>query len=85
MKLLSKFKKIGRQDLASIFGFLNADPASITFDGCDMESFGETISVIGGDIEIMNGAHIVRVHNVKMAKDTIKVMDAVMEGKIFSI
>jgi hypothetical protein len=25
MKLLSKFKKIGRQDLASIFGFLNAD------------------------------------------------------------
>lgn len=34
---------------------------------------------------IMNGAHIVRVHNVKMAKDTVKVMDAVMEGKIFSI
>jgi dihydropteroate synthase len=34
---------------------------------------------------IMNGAHIVRVHNVKMAKDTVKVMDAVMEGKISSI
>ncbi len=31
---------------------------------------------------IMNGAHIVRVHNVKMAMETVKVMDAILAGKI---
>lgn len=31
---------------------------------------------------IMNGAHIVRVHNVGMARDTVKVMDAIMAGKV---
>ena len=30
---------------------------------------------------IMNGAHIVRVHNVKMAVETVKVMDAIMAGE----
>ena len=29
---------------------------------------------------IMNGAHIVRVHNVKMAVDTVKVIDAIIAG-----
>ena len=29
---------------------------------------------------IMNGAHIVRVHNVKMAVETVKVMDAIIAG-----
>ena len=29
---------------------------------------------------IMNGAHIVRVHNVRMAVDTVKVMDAIIAG-----
>ena len=29
---------------------------------------------------IMNGAHIIRVHNVSMARDTVKVMDAIMTG-----
>ncbi|MFC1838897.1 dihydropteroate synthase [Thermodesulfobacteriota bacterium] len=30
---------------------------------------------------ILNGAHIVRVHNVKMAKETVKIMDSIMAGK----
>ncbi len=33
---------------------------------------------------IMNGAHIVRVHNVKMVKETVKIMDAIMAGKVIS-
>jgi len=31
---------------------------------------------------IMNGANIVRVHNVKMAVDTVKIIDAIKRGKI---
>ncbi len=30
---------------------------------------------------ITNGAHIVRVHNVKMAKETVKVIDSIMAGR----
>ena len=30
---------------------------------------------------LLNGAHIVRVHNVKMAADTAKVIDAIMKGQ----
>lgn len=30
---------------------------------------------------IINGAHIVRVHNVRMARETIKVIDSIMAGK----
>ncbi|MBN2418582.1 MAG: dihydropteroate synthase [Deltaproteobacteria bacterium] len=30
---------------------------------------------------ILNGAHIVRVHNVGMAKETVKVVDAIMAGE----
>ncbi len=33
---------------------------------------------------ILNGAHIVRVHNVRMAKETIKVIDAIMAGEALS-
>ncbi len=33
---------------------------------------------------IMNGAHIVRVHNVKMAVETVKVVDAIMAGNTAS-
>jgi dihydropteroate synthase len=33
---------------------------------------------------ILNGAHIVRVHNIRMAKETTKVVDAIMAGKIIS-
>ncbi len=33
---------------------------------------------------IMNGAHIVRVHNVAMAKETVKVIDAIMAGEIIN-
>lgn len=29
---------------------------------------------------IMNGAHIVRVHNVKMAKETVKIIDSILAG-----
>jgi dihydropteroate synthase len=31
---------------------------------------------------VMNGAHIVRVHNVKLAVETVKVIDAIKRGKI---
>ena len=31
---------------------------------------------------IMNGAHIARVHNVRMAVETVKVMDAIMAGSV---
>jgi dihydropteroate synthase len=31
---------------------------------------------------VMNGAHIVRVHNVKQAVETVKVIDAIRRGKI---
>lgn len=33
---------------------------------------------------ILNGAHIVRVHNVRMAKETVRVMDAITAGKILN-
>ncbi len=45
----------------------------------DERDTGTMATVAAG---IMNGAHIVRVHNVKMAKETVKVMDAIMAGKI---
>ena len=31
---------------------------------------------------VMNGAHVVRVHNVAMAVETVKVIDAIMRGRI---
>jgi dihydropteroate synthase len=31
---------------------------------------------------VMNGAHIVRVHNVKQAAETVKIIDAIKRGKI---
>lgn len=31
---------------------------------------------------IMNGAHIVRVHNVKMAVETVNIIDSIMAGKV---
>ncbi|MBW1912847.1 MAG: dihydropteroate synthase, partial [Deltaproteobacteria bacterium] len=31
---------------------------------------------------ILNGAHIVRVHNVKKALDTVKVIDAIKTGNV---
>jgi dihydropteroate synthase len=31
---------------------------------------------------VMNGAHIVRVHNVKQAVETVRVIDAVKRGRI---
>ncbi len=31
---------------------------------------------------VMNGAHIVRVHNVKQAVETVRVIDAIKRGKI---
>ncbi len=33
---------------------------------------------------ILNGAHIVRVHNCRMAKETVKVIDAIIAGKALS-
>lgn len=33
---------------------------------------------------ILNGAHIVRVHNVRMAKETVKIVDAIMAGNTIS-
>jgi dihydropteroate synthase len=33
-------------------------------------------------VGIMNGAHIVRVHNVKAAMETIQVMDAIKSGSV---
>jgi dihydropteroate synthase len=34
---------------------------------------------------IMNGAHIVRVHNVKMAVETAKIVDAIKRGRVSNI
>jgi dihydropteroate synthase len=31
---------------------------------------------------ILNGAHIVRVHNVRMAKDTVSIVDSIMAGTV---
>ena len=33
---------------------------------------------------VMNGAHIVRVHNVKMAVETVKIVDAIKRGRVSS-
>ncbi|GBC62105.1 hypothetical protein DENIS_3068 [Desulfonema ishimotonii] len=38
------------------FGFLDSTPGPITFDGSAIESPGSTLSVIGGDISVTNGA-----------------------------
>ncbi|MBN1907177.1 MAG: dihydropteroate synthase [Deltaproteobacteria bacterium] len=39
---------------------------------------GTMATVVAG---ILNGAHIVRVHNVRMAKETVKIVDAILAGK----
>ncbi|MCI0469728.1 MAG: filamentous hemagglutinin N-terminal domain-containing protein, partial [Nitrospirae bacterium] len=43
-------------DPPSAFGFLSDDPAGISIDGASLETQeGETLSLVGGDLEIVNG------------------------------
>ena len=64
---------LGSSRKAFIGNILNKDP--------EERDTGTMATVAAG---IMNGAQIVRVHNVGMAKETVKVMDAIMEGNIIT-
>ena len=72
IKGLNKFASLGRPILlgtsrkAFIGGILGNDP--------DKRDTGTMATVSAG---ILNGANIVRVHNVKMAQETLKVIDAI--------
>ncbi len=41
----------------------------------------DTGSMAAAAASVMNGAHIVRVHNVKMAVETVKILDAIKYGR----
>lgn len=62
---------LGTSRKAFIGNILDKDP--------EERDTGTMATVAAG---IMNGAHIVRVHNLKMARETIKIIDAIMAGKI---
>lgn len=62
---------LGTSRKAFIGNILDKDP--------EERDTGTMATVAAG---IMNGAHIVRVHNLKMARETVKIIDAIMAGKI---
>lgn len=74
---LALFRELGRPILlgssrkAFIGHILDREPLE--------RDMGTMATVAAG---IMNGAHIVRVHNVKMAVETIKIMDAIRRGSV---
>jgi dihydropteroate synthase len=74
---LDRFKDLGRPILlgssrkAFIGHILNNDPLE--------RDIGTMATVAVG---IMNGAHIVRVHNVKMTVETVQIIDAMKKGSI---
>lgn len=49
---------------------------------CNEPPFRDTGTMATICVGIMKGAHIVRVHNVKMAVETVKLMDAIKRGAV---
>ncbi|MBN1850000.1 MAG: dihydropteroate synthase [Deltaproteobacteria bacterium] len=74
---LTKFKELGSPILlgssrkAFIGHIINREPSD--------RDTGTMATVAAG---VLNGAHIVRVHNVKMAVETVQMMDAIKRGSV---
>jgi len=71
LSILDRPILLGTSRKAFIGNILDKDP--------EERDTGTMATVSAG---IMNGAHIVRVHNIKMAKETVRIVDAIMAGKI---
>ncbi len=74
---LSRFRSLGRPILSG--------PSNKAFIGHILEKEPherDTGTMAAVAAVIMNGAHMVRVHNVKKAVETVKIIDAVKRGRI---
>ncbi|HVN97231.1 MAG TPA: dihydropteroate synthase [Syntrophorhabdaceae bacterium] len=73
LKRLGEFKKLGRPVLvgASMKSFIGA----VTGAPVDMRAYGTLAAVA---VSLMNGADIVRVHDVKKTREVLQIVEAVM-------
>lgn len=79
LEIIRDLKKLSVLDRPILLGSSRkAFIGSILDNEPDERDIGTMATLSAG---ILNGAHIVRVHNVKMAKETVKVMDSIMAGK----
>jgi len=74
---LGQFKSLGRPLLLGTSN--KAFIGHILDKGVDERDTGSMASVAAG---VMNGAQMVRVHNVKMGVETVKVIDAIRRGEV---
>lgn len=77
IKKLGQFKSLGRPLLLGTSN--KAFIGHILDKGVDERDTGSMASVAAG---VMNGAQMVRVHNVKMGVETVKVIDAIRRGEV---
>lgn len=76
IKELSRFKSLGRPILLGTSN--KAFIGHILGKGVNERETGSMATVAAG---VMNGAHIVRVHNVKKTVETVRVIDAIRRGE----
>lgn len=76
IKELSRFKSLGRPILLGTSN--KAFIGHILGKGVSERETGSMATVAAG---VMNGAHIVRVHNVKKTVETVRVIDAIRRGE----
>ncbi|MEE9418325.1 MAG: dihydropteroate synthase [Desulfatiglandaceae bacterium] len=76
IKELSRFKSLGRPILLGTSN--KAFIGHILGKGANERETGSMATVAAG---VMNGAHIVRVHNVKKTVETVRVIDAIRRGE----
>ena len=82
LQIIRDLKKLEDLDLPVLLGSSRkAFIGNILDKPAEQRDTGTMATVAAG---IMNGAHIVRVHNVGMAKDTVKIMDAILSGEFIS-
>ncbi len=77
IKKLEQFQSLGRPLLLGTSN--KAFIGHILDKGVDERDTGSMASVAAG---VMNGAQMVRVHNVKMGVETVKVIDAIRRGEV---
>jgi dihydropteroate synthase len=77
--IIREFKKLADLGLPLLLGSSRKAFIGKIIDKTPEERDTGTMATVAAGI--LNGAHIVRVHNVKMAKETVKIVDAIMEGK----
>ncbi len=77
IKELSRFKSLGRPILLGTSN--KAFIGHILGKGVNERETGTMATVAAG---VMNGAHIVRVHHVKKAVETVRIIDAIKRGSV---